>query len=320
MCGIAHKTAHSAESAHTSKIAAFFFNFKELSLWHALVTNSHKGIPARNVIFNPRAERVIPMKTKREHRPWIQPNGKPVYTSILKRICRRWDAETWEAYLRWYQTPCKEALLRGNGYDIICGNRTEPIYQEFGYEHDELIERLCENLLRSLPKTQASVLRLYYQEGLTELQVSRRLRISQPGVHYRRKKALFSLGRKNPNEILIAIHIIRGLLPHSTEERAPSFWESSSGIIRKDLAYDPANWKAEFEAIERPTVGQAISELTENQQRIIYLRLWCDQPGSQIARQLGIGINTVQDICAAAVSKLKRRVVELIQNQEEVLS
>src|SRR5256885_130278 len=105
----------------------------------------------------PGAERERPMKTKRAYRPWIKPNGKPLSDFRLKRMSRTWDAEMWEAYLHWYQRPCKEALISDVGYRISCENRSKSIYEECGYEHDELVQKYCEILLRSLPKVQANV-------------------------------------------------------------------------------------------------------------------------------------------------------------------
>ena len=128
------------------------------------------------------------MKTKTKNRPWLNLNQKPVCDSTLKRISKDWVADTWEDYLTWFQTPCKEALVSAKGYALKCENMSETIYGEYGHEHDELIEKYVEGLLRSLPKNQASVLRLHFLQGLTELQVSRRVRKTQQCVNVRKGK------------------------------------------------------------------------------------------------------------------------------------
>jgi DNA-directed RNA polymerase specialized sigma subunit len=244
---------------------------------------------------------------KTKNRPWIQPNRKPICDSILKRISRTWDAETWEAYLSWYQKPLKEALIKTFGYELICEGMTDTIYREYGYDHDEFLQKYVEILLRRVSNKQASVLRLYYLEGLTELQISQRLRVNQSSAHRRKTTALFNLSQENPEGNCIAIHIMRGLSSLFENENAPVLNDETELFGHNN----------EQITIADDHVVQAISELPERQRQITYLRFCDNLSDAAIARQYGMGINAVQDIYTAAASRIKRRAVEL--NQQKVV-
>jgi DNA-directed RNA polymerase specialized sigma24 family protein len=254
------------------------------------------------------------MKTK--NRPWLNSNEKPICVSTLRRIAKDWDAETWEAYLVWYQTPRKEALITSLGYALKCEGILESIYQEYGYAHDELIAKYVEKLLSSLPKNQASVLRLHFLKGLTERQVSRRVRKSHQCVNVRKSKALFQLARKNPEENVAAIRIMRGLFAQN-ETREALESELFEDKNKKERICDPDAFDTELLAIDNANVKRAIAELTEHQRRAVYLRFWSGLSFSEIARRLGVGINCAQDLCDVGVFKIKNRVTELSQAQSK---
>ncbi len=75
--------------------------------------------------------------------------------------------------------------------------------------------------------------------------------------------------------------------------------------------YDPKNHKEEFENIQRTALRQALQELSERQQRIIYLRFWCDYSVNDIASELGLGVNFIEEVCQATISKLKRKIIQI---------
>lgn len=259
----------------------------------------------------------IPVAPKRELikinrlKPWLQTNGMPLCDSLLKRESRGWSAKTWESYLRWYDRPRKEALIHPASYEEICDARSEPIYGEFGYDVDDWLRDYCGRLLNSLPPFDGQVLRLYFLEGLTELQTGIRLKRKRQDVHYTKNKALSRLRRENPAEIFCAIRIMRGPCS-SFDDGEPSFGVSlSKDPIRENRNYRPQRWGAEIVAIKNSPVRKALMELSPNQQQIVYLRFWCDRSIATIAHSLGIGINVTQDICDAAVTRIKRRVVDL---------
>jgi len=252
-------------------------------------------------------------------RPWIQPNRKPLCDSYLKGISKSWDADTWEAYLTWYQTSRKEALIHTWAYDLICERRSESIYREFGYEVDEALQQYCELLLSTLPKIEEQILRLYFLEGKTELQIALKLRISKSGVHVAKKRGLFRLVAPEAKEKVGAIRTMRGISSQSENER-PSIWDSSEGALCERRSYDPADWKSELQAIKNVNVRKAVAVLPQTQQQIIYLRFWCCLSTSITARLLGIGQNAVHEICDTAVFRIKSRVVELTQEKKEVAS
>lgn len=258
---------------------------------------------------------------KNKSRPWIKSNGKPMTDSELRRASRSWDRDTWEDYLRWYDGSLKECHLSPSLYDRICAERSETIYAEYGYQIDEPVRRHCSARLGSLPKLEAKVLTLYFYEGLTELEIALRLKRSQGGVHLIKNRALSQLRRKMSPSELIAIHIMRGLVSQD-EIETPSPWDTQTyPPIHEYRAFLPENWRAELGLIRNEPFRRAVADLSEDQQRIIYLRFFCNQSFRRIARQLGIGINVAQDICDATVFKIKSRVaVEMNSRTMEDLS
>jgi DNA-directed RNA polymerase specialized sigma subunit len=222
----------------------------------------------------------------------------PLSDLELKQVSKTWDEKTWENYLDWYQSPRHESLVDSNSYDILCDrNADNTVYEEFGYETDEAWQSYCERLLKTLPQVEEKVIRLYLYEGLTELEIAKRLNRSQCGVHLIKKRAILRLQKQASEADLIALRIMRGLVSQNVVETA-SPWDS----VGPDL------------------IQEALQVLSENQRLIIYLRYLCDQPLSFVARQLGIGINIAQEICDVAVFKIKSHMVSEMNTKMEVPS
>ena len=254
----------------------------------------------------------------RTNQLWLQSNGIPLSTTDLKSRVKSWNAEAWEKYLRWYEKPLKEYHLSAGTYQMICDGRSETIYREYGYETNPFLQEFCECLLKSLPQKHEEVLRLYYYEGVTERKIASLTKRSQPGVHYIKRTGLLRLKRETPEESLITLHTMRGLV--SQNEIAPEInWiKVGQNPIRENRAYQPGQWKSELELIGNILVREAIRDLSKNQKQVIYLRFWCDQSISAISRQLGIALSNAQEICDSAASRIKRKAVELTQYSKEV--
>lgn len=75
--------------------------------------------------------------------------------------------------------------------------------------------------------------------------------------------------------------------------------------------YDPTAQIKEFESIEHTALKAALGKLTETQKRVIYLHFWCDYTLAEIARDIRCGVNLVEQVLEAAVSRLKRMIVEI---------
>jgi DNA-directed RNA polymerase specialized sigma subunit len=245
---------------------------------------------------------------KRSKRPWLRPNGKPLYRSQLIRESRSWDAKIWEDYLRWYQRPCKEALISSLAYETLCETRSESIYDELGYKSNPALRSYCEIILDSLPWIEAQVLRQYFFDGLTELQVAIRVKKTPSGVHRIKKRALFRLKNTHSHLPVSAIHIMRGNSSHS-ELEAPSLGiDLPNDPIREDRFYCSDSCELELRAIPNQPVRDAILSLTPRQQQCVYLRFWCNLSLSEIARRLGLGVNTAHDLCEVATFKIKSHI------------
>ena len=254
----------------------------------------------------------------RPRKLWLTPDGLPLPDSDLKRVVKSWNAETWEKYLRWYENPLKEYHLSADNYDLICKERSETIYQDYGYETNPALRTYCDELLQSLPKNEAEVLRLYFYDGLTEAKIAIPVQLTRQGVHYVKNKGLSRLKTQKTERSLGTIHIMRGLVVRVDNDSETPWIKISQNLIRENRVYHPENWRSELESIGNVPVRGAIRGLPDTQKRIIYLRFWCDQSSSAIARQLGPGLGIVQEICDSAVSKVKRKTVAITQYPKEV--
>ena len=239
--------------------------------------------------------------------PWLKSNGTPLTDTDLKAACRSWDFDTWAEYLHWYEKPCKEVLIRADTYSQICEKRTQTLHDEVGPTFDQGLSNFCKRLLKTLPSLEAKVLRLYFFEGLTELEIAGRLKKTQNGVNYAKKRAISRLSAQGSSADLIAIHIMRGLdSQNEIEVRSP--WSDSRSIsLRQNRRYLPEYWKSELEIFAPEFLRMAMHGLSEDQRRIVYLRFWCDWSFSSIAHEIGTGTNVIEEICAATVFRIKSR-------------
>lgn len=237
-------------------------------------------------------------------KPWTNPTGVPLSDSELKRVSKTWDLETWEQYLDWYQSPCSETLIDSASYDILCEHRSDTVYEEYGYSLDEALRSYCDDLLKTVPKCERKVLQLHFYEGLTEVEVAKLLKKSRSGVNLIKCRGLARLQKQNRGKKMAALHIMRGLVSKNEVEN-PSPWDSKHDPILGDL---------------NAVIQRALEGLSETQRQIVYLRYFCDQSFSRIARQLAIGINVAQEIGDVAVFKIKSRVASEMNTKMEVPS
>ena len=252
--------------------------------------------------------------------PWLKPNGKPLDDSRLKKATRSWNMATWNAYLDWYEKPRRESLLREGVYERICEESSRTLFEDHGHSVDVGLRNFCERQLRSLSKLEAKVLRLLYFEGLTELEAASQTRTTQKAVNKIKWRAISKLSARNSEAEVLALRIMRGLdLENEVEQ--PSPWNDPTPLsLRQNRPYLPDNWKFELETIAHSPTRKAIQRLPDGAKRIIYLRFWCDYSTSAIARELDIGVNSVDEICDASVFKIKSYVVSETQSQSGVNS
>ena len=250
------------------------------------------------------------MKTK-PNRPWLTPTGVEIPTGQLKEICKSWDRKTWDAYLKWFERPLRARLLTPVIFQKIWEEQAETIFQSFSQNTSYQTSELCERLLASLPPREAKVLRLIFLEGRTQRQVGGLLNKSQPRIRQLKDSGLLRLRQGVDGEKLLTREFMRGENSEECEVQA-SFWDQTSPYpIKEAKVYDPKNYRFEFEKIQRSSLRQALKELTQRQQQILYLRFWCDYSFNQIARELKMGFNVAEQISDAALFRLKTKIIEI---------
>lgn len=248
------------------------------------------------------------MRTKKP-RPWLTSTGVEISTAELKEICKSWDQATWESYLGWYESARRDALVAPGVYQKRTEEMTESIFQQFDQNTDPKKRAHCEELLSSIPADEAQVIRLTYFDGKTEREIAAEKRKGKTTVHKLKIKGIERLRRGHDGEKGTTRRFMRGV-DSEADPNIQSIWAHPlSFSIREDRVYDPSQYKEEFAKINHSGLKVAVAELSDREQRILYLRFWCDYSISEIARELRSGVNLIEQVIDAAISKLKRKVV-----------
>jgi RNA polymerase sigma factor (sigma-70 family) len=256
---------------------------------------------------------------KRE--PWLTTTGEAKRTPQLKQSARAWNLETWRRYLDWYESACHEKLVHPGVYRKICEEISESVFEQLSQSGNYFSSQACEALLQELPLRQANVLRLSFLEGRTQREIGTTLGISQPGVFQSKKRALARLRSAFHEANVITRQYMKGEMFISEEEEESVWDESFWGKppfrnARNPGRYDPKMHKDTLERIEAPNVRHTLLALAEDEQRMLYLSRWCGRTTSQIARELGMGVNVVEQISQATLSRVIRKVIHLETGRE----
>ncbi len=241
--------------------------------------------------------------------PWLTATGVEIPTARLREIAAGWDLATWEAYLDWYEGGRHESLLHPDSYDSTCEEETESIFEQIAQDSSDENRECCERILTSLPELEAEVLRRYFLEGRTEVQIAFELHRSQTGVSLIKSRALSRLKRGNRGDEMLPCRFMRGEI-FSSEEFEPSLWdEPLASPLRDRRPYQPNDHRLEFEKIYVTSVREAALGLPELSGQILFLRYWCDWLLNQVARSFKLGVNVTQEIESAAIKKVKENAV-----------
>ncbi len=130
---------------------------------------------------------------KKRFQPWLTSTGVEIPTEELRTISQSWDQEIWNAYLSWYQSPRREALVAPGVYNKKGEEMVQSIFEENNQEVSSEKQALCEQLLSLLPAMEATVLRLKFFEGRTDREIAALRKISKSGVHDIKNRALSRL-------------------------------------------------------------------------------------------------------------------------------
>lgn len=246
----------------------------------------------------------MPRKREPKSYPWLTPTGVPIPTADLKQIVASWVKATWEEYLDWFETSIREKLVRPEIYDQIGNEQTESIFEKFRQNSSQKNRRRCERELRKLPPLEAEVLRQYFLEGRTEVEIAFALNRSRTGISRIKIRALSRLKRGNSGDEVSLCQFMRG-------EDESSIWDEPLRYpLKEDRPYSADAHQDEFDKIKTSSVRAALLGLSDTAQRILYLRHWCGFSVGQIARRLRLGVNVVDQIDSASISKIKRAVLD----------
>ena len=100
-------------------------------------------------------------KRVKNPRLWLSPTGVELQTEELKRISRTWSVQNWEDYLDWFEGGRREAVISTALYQTKIDELEESIFDTHGPSSCTDSREICEQLLSTLPETEALVLRRY---------------------------------------------------------------------------------------------------------------------------------------------------------------
>lgn len=245
-----------------------------------------------------------------ESRPWLTYDGVQRPESQIRVLSSHWSPETWLDYLEWFEASRRESILPPDMYDSLREEQNQSIFEQFDHDLNQANQDRCESLLSELKPRAASVLRQIFFEGQTERQIAAGLNMTGAGVHQIKTRALSRLKKRHDGESVSTRRLMRGASDDVVTSGEAISACASSKQLKEARVYDPSAQIEEFKNIEHAALKQALSKLTETQQRVIYLHFWCDLSPAEIARDVRCGVNLTEQVLDAAVSRLKRMVVE----------
>lgn len=294
--------------AHSPLFRNFFFHFKRLTrlALHGpeLAITAHVRTTETNPV---REEEVVKAKKSKAIRPWMTSTDVEIPTDRLKEICKSWDRPMWDAYLNWFESSRKESLIPHDQYEDLSNRETQTIFEKFDQSSNEEVRTTCENLLASLPPREEEVLRMKFFEGRTEREIAALGGISKSSVHDLKNSALSRLRRGQQGNDPGTRRLMRG---DGADDVYASVWTRPLFVAKEEakLSRHTSEQIDAFKQIEHSALRTAISELTETQRRIVYLKFWCDCDTGEIAREMKYGVNVVEQILEAAISTLKQKI------------
>lgn len=229
---------------------------------------------------------------KQNQKPWLTSKGVAIPTQDLKEIVKTWDLQTWEAYLKWYDRPCREKLVTSEAYSEISDRQDQTIFEQFDQSVTPAKHHLCERLLAKLPEHQSAILRLYFLEGLSDAKISAIVKRSRSNVGYHKNQALKVLKQGNSGNIWVICQFMReGKVQAPT--KIERYWDHVT----------------EVKFLKNSSFREALQGLSAQARAVIYLHYFRRISVGQVARLLSAGFNVVQMLETAAISKLKRNYI-----------
>ncbi len=231
------------------------------------------------------------MKSKSRQRPWLSPSGVALPTEQIKQFCKSWDRMTWESYLKWFESRRRESLNLNNEYDQYRDSQTQTVFETCGPETNGDLQSQCAELLSTLPPVQAQVLEQTFIEGKTQSAIATIINRSRGHVAYLKDKAITNLKQGHSGDGSSTRRIVKDEEIQTTGEPT-LLWDQKLLIPIK-----------EHRAMRAET-------LSLRQLKILNSRFFNDLQHQQIAQDLNLGINVIQEMEDTAVLKVKREIIE----------
>lgn len=231
------------------------------------------------------------MISKSRQRPWLSPSGVALPTEQIKQICKSWDRLTWDSYLKWFEGRRRESLTLNNEYDQYRDAQTQTVFETCGSETNEDLQSQCADILSTLPPVQAQVLEQTFIEGKTQSAIATIINRSRGHVAYLKDKAITNLKQGHSGDESSTRRIVKDEENQATGEPT-LLWDQKLLIPIKE---------------HRAFRAEALSP---RQLKILNSRFFSELQHQQIARDLNLGINVVQEIEDAAVLKIKKEIIE----------
>ncbi len=283
-----------------------------LGAWLASVPVSHRGSHDASITGARNGEPMRNVKISKP-RPWLTSTGVEIPTVELQEISKSWDNETWGNYLSWYESGRRESLIQPWAYDKICEEQSESLFHKFGQDPTPEHRQKCEAFLNQIRPDEARILRKIFFDGRTIREIAAEVNLPKSTVQDIKNRALFCSKWGNCGDNPDARRSMRG--PSSFSEDASLWDESLEHPLNEARSYDPGNHGLEFALLKTKAIREALLSLPESSQRLLYLRYWCGLSVNSVAHLLGHGVNVVEQVEAAAISKVKRNAMSIRFNE-----
>ena len=240
-------------------------------------------------------------------RPWLDGNGIEFSAKRLREISKAWNPQTWEEYLKWYESGRREMKVSRKFYDDRLEQQTQTIFELNDISCPDGAREFCEQMLKTLPGSEERVLRRLFFDGMTIRRVSEIEGFSKSRIHRLKNTALSRLRDRYQGGSWDTQRYMRGSLSKQSDQ---TLWDRLATMPFGKGSYTntPIPSAQEFSTIDSKILQAGLDKLSRRQREAIYLHFWCDLPVEQVARKLRVGINVAGMILAVSVKRLKQSI------------
>ncbi len=115
-------------------------------------------------------------------KPWIDKQGKRLPIDILKIIARRWNEETWNAYLDSFEEPAHEKYVSEQMWIDITERLTESVFVNVAEPAPFEIDQEVDSNVQILPNFHRQVIRMTYWQNMSVRRIAAALGLTKSVV------------------------------------------------------------------------------------------------------------------------------------------